>query len=95
MTERKGERSKFDPLIEYYSPYRPPGKAPLGFEWKCTWRHPDKSYPERWKLVPVVDSDQSSRPNNPYGVDPEKMAKDWDRATSRKGRPPIGGAQDD
>ncbi|QLG70017.1 MAG: hypothetical protein CH104c_0787 [Candidatus Woesebacteria bacterium] len=42
-----------------------------------------------------MDSEQSSRPNNPYGVDPEKMAKDWGRATSRKGRPPIGGAQDD
>ncbi len=25
----------------------------------------------------------------------EKMARDWDRATSKKGRPPIGGAVDD
>jgi len=28
-------------------------------------------------------------------ADLEKMERDWERATSRKGRPPIGGAQDD
>lgn len=28
-------------------------------------------------------------------VDPKKMEEDWNRATSKKGRPPIGGAQDD
>jgi hypothetical protein len=29
------------------------------------------------------------------GADPKKMETAWERATSRKGRPPIGGAQDD
>lgn len=93
MTEK--EKGRFDPNSEYFNPYSPPGKAPSGFTWQCTWRHPEKGYPERWNLVPVDNSPQSSRPNNPYGVDPKKMERDWERATSRKGRPPIGGAQDD
>lgn len=30
-----------------------------------------------------------------YGhVDPDKMASDWEAATTKEGRPPIGGAQD-
>jgi hypothetical protein len=28
-------------------------------------------------------------------IDPEKMERDWENATSKDGRPPIGGAQDD
>ncbi|MCL4382736.1 hypothetical protein M1545_03010 [Patescibacteria group bacterium] len=31
----------------------------------------------------------------PHEVSPVKMKDDWERATSDKGRPPIGGAQDD
>lgn len=27
-------------------------------------------------------------------VDPEKMERDWENATSKDGRPPIGGAQE-
>ena len=31
-----------------------------------------------------------------YGsADPQKMERDWEAATSKDGRPPIGGAQDD
>lgn len=31
----------------------------------------------------------------PHQISPVKMADDWERATNEKGRPPIGGAQDD
>jgi hypothetical protein len=31
----------------------------------------------------------------PEEVDPEKMEEEWKNATSKEGRPPIGGAQDD
>jgi hypothetical protein len=56
VRERRGERTSFDTSKEYYSPYRPPGKAPAGFEWECVWRHPDKGYPERWCLRPTSGS---------------------------------------
>lgn len=87
------EKPKFNLGEEYWNPYRPPGKAPPGFYWECTYRHPEKNYPERWRLMPSVGSGGKAR--NLYGVDPEKMERDWERATSKKGRPPIGGAQDD
>lgn len=92
------EKSRFEPGTEYWNPYRPPGKAPSGYKWECSYRHPEKDYPERWILAPLVSGDSEERAGgfgNLYGVDPEKMESDWERATSKKGRPPIGGAQDD
>jgi hypothetical protein len=86
---------KFSPGFVYFSPHRPPGMAPEGFKWVCTWRHPEKNYPEKWELRPETPNSGGELASNPYGVDPKKMESDWKRATSKKGRPPIGGAQDD
>ena len=57
MSER-GRREKFVPGIEYYNPYRPPGKPPDGFDWKCSERHVDKGYPLKWRLVSKAESEQ-------------------------------------
>lgn len=100
MAERGNLQNRFELGFEYYSPFKPPSKAPEGYRWECSWRHPEKDYPERWRLVPLEDREDFSQnlnfpKDNPYGVDPKKMERDWERATSKKGRPPIGGAQDD
>jgi hypothetical protein len=52
------------------------------------------------KLKEQLKRPYPGRPTTPAkpiikGVDPVKMAKDWDDHTSKDGRPPIGGALDD
>lgn len=58
-----------------------------------------KNNHERTITVTVEDRERllkDAETNVLYGhVDSEKMATDWDTATSKDGRPPIGGAQDD
>ena len=47
-------------------------------------------------ILKIKSKDKDDKKSNSYGdVDPEKMGEDWDKATSKKGRPPIGGAKDD
>ena len=66
------------------------GKKPSVGNWEEVTPEGKESY---WTLV--VD-DKEDEKDNPYGdVDPKKMERDWERATSEEGRPPIGGAKDD
>lgn len=100
------ETLKHKPVFEigkvYFHPYRPPDNPPAGFRWQVISRHPEKNYPEKWVLIstdPAVPDFEQLPPTEPEEnrgeIDPKKMARDWERATSKKGRPPIGGAQDD
>lgn len=48
------------------------------------------------KRVFIGKPTNSYKPSfSPDKISPRKMADDWERATDKKGRPPIGGAQDD
>lgn len=42
---------KFQPGMSYYHPYKVPGRAPKGYSWTVTERHPEKRYPLSWTLV--------------------------------------------
>lgn len=58
MSERGGRKNDFNPQLEYYNPFRPPGKAPDGFDWECSERHVDKGYPLKWRLRRKVGGEQ-------------------------------------
>ena len=83
--------------ITRYSPYRPPKEKYGEGVWVVKERHVEKKYPVWWQWVPKTDLDSppEAPPDENLLTSAEKMARDWDRATSADGRPPIGGAPDD
>jgi len=102
MTETLKPKPVFEAGKIYFNPYHPPAAPPAGFRWQVISRHPEKNYPEKWVLIsaePAVPDFNQLPPIEPKEnrgkINPEKMARNWERATSKKGRPPIGGAQDD
>lgn len=82
------------------------GKPRQKYEWKNVYkgRNPDTGRPY-FERVKVKIQDPNTPPEEPVSDlitqeehnrrVAEKMAKDWDNATNKDGRPPIGGAQDD
>ena len=49
-SDRINLQKKYDPNLVYISAYKPPGKAPNGYEWKPAGHHPQKNYVTKWKL---------------------------------------------
>lgn len=58
-------------------------------------RLPKKPEAPKRKVIEGKPRNSYNPQFSPAHISPVKMRDDWERATSSKGRPPIGGAQDD
>lgn len=56
---------------------------------------PAKNFDPEKRVIPGKPAVPYKPQYSPGEVSPAKLAEDWARATDKKGRPPIGGAQDD